>query len=159
MARLADRVALGLALFGVCVLGLATLALMADISMRRTVNVSITGIVDLTQLAQVYCVALAMPMAFLRESHVGVEFITDRLPGAALRGVKGFAHLMAAAFMAAIAWYSVQQAGIQINQGDKSQTLGLPIALYWGPLIAGATLSAAASLLLSVRDFAGRETT
>ena len=98
-----------------------------------------------------------MPMAFLRESHVGVEFIADRLPGAALRAVKGFAHLLAAAFMAAIAWYSFKQAGIQVNQGDKSQTLGLPIALYWGPLIAGATLSAAASLLLSVRDFAGRE--
>ena len=101
----------------------------------------------------------APPRMAYREQSRGACARGDRLPAAALRGVKGFAHLMAAAFMAAIAWYSFQQAGIQINQGDKSQTLGLPIALYWGPLIAGATLSAAASLLLSVRDFAGRETT
>ncbi|MBS0336756.1 MAG: TRAP transporter small permease [Proteobacteria bacterium] len=154
MARLADRVALGLALFGVCVLGLATLALMADISMRRTIGVSITGIVDVTQLAQMFCVALAMPMAFLRESHVGVEFITDPLPPRALAAVKAFAHLVGAGFMAAIAWYSLKQTGIQVGQGDKSQTLGWPVAVYWAPLVAGAALSAAASALLAVRDIA-----
>lgn len=154
MARLADRVALGLAFFGVCVLGLATLALMADIAMRRTIGVSITGIVDVTQLAQMFCVSLAMPMAFLRESHVGVEFVTDRLPPLALAMVKGFAHMVGVAFMAAIAWYSLKQAGIQIDQGDKSQTLGWPVAIYWAPLAAGALLSAAASLLLAVRDLA-----
>jgi TRAP-type C4-dicarboxylate transport system permease small subunit len=154
MVRLADRIALGLAFFGVCVLGLATLALMADIAMRRTIGVSITGIVDVTQLAQMFCVALAMPMAFLRESHVGVEFITDPLPPKVLAAVKGFAHLVGAAFMAAIAWYSLKQTGIQVDQGDKSQTLGWPVAIYWAPLIAGALLSATASLMLAVRDFA-----
>ena len=151
MLRRADRIALGLAFFGVCVLGLATLALMADIAMRRTVDVSITGIVDVTQLAQMFCVALAMPMAFLRESHVGVEFITDPLPKRWLVAVKGFAHLVGAVFMAAIAWYSLKQAGIQVDQGDKSQTLGLPVAIYWAPLIAGALLSAAASMPLPPR--------
>jgi TRAP-type C4-dicarboxylate transport system permease small subunit len=158
MVRLADRIALGLAFFGVCVLGLATLALMADIAMRRSIGVSITGIVDLTQLAQMFCVSLAIPMAFLRESHVGVEFITDPLPKGWLVGVKAFAHLAGAAFMAAIAWYSLKQAAIQVDQGDKSQTLGLPVAIYWVPLVAGAALSAAASILLAVRDFAGTRT-
>src|SRR3954467_9880169 len=128
MVRLADKLALALAFFGVCVLGLATLALMADIGLRRSIGVSITGIVDITQLAQMFCIALVLPMAFLREGHVGVDFITDRLPPRALIVLKCLVHLLSAVFMTAIAWYSFKQAGTQIDQGDKSQTLGLPIA-------------------------------
>ena len=154
MVRLADKLALGLAFFGVCVLGLATLALMTDIGLRRSVGVSITGIVDITQLAQMFCIALVLPMSFLREGHVGVDFITDALPPRALAFLKGCVHLLSAAFLAAIAWYSFKQAGTQISQGDKSQTLGLPIFIYWAPLIVGTVLAALASLLLSVRDFA-----
>jgi TRAP-type C4-dicarboxylate transport system permease small subunit len=151
--RLADKLALALAFFGVCVLGLATLALMADIGLRRSIGVSITGIVDITQLAQMFCIALVLPMAFLREGHVGVDFITDALPARGLAFLKGCVHLLGAVFLAAVAWYSFKQAGTQIRQGDKSQTLGLPIALYWAPLLIGTTLAALASLLLAVRDF------
>lgn len=151
--RLADKLALALAFFGVGVLGLATLVLMADIGMRRTIGVSITGIVDITQLAQMFCISLALPMAFLREGHVGVEFITDGLPPRALAVLKGCVHLACVAFLAAIAWYSLKQAGTQIEQGDKSQTLGLPIVVYWVPLLAGTVLAALASLLLAIRDF------
>lgn len=152
MVRLADKLALALAFFGVCVLGLATLALMADIGLRRSIGISITGIVDITQLAQMFCIALVLPMAFLREGHVGVEFISDNLPPRALGFLKCCVHLAGAIFLAAIAWYSFKQAGIQISQGDKSQTLGLPIALYWAPLIVGTVLAALASLVLAVRD-------
>jgi TRAP-type C4-dicarboxylate transport system permease small subunit len=152
MTRLAEKLALGLAFFGVCVLGLATLALMADIGMRRSIGVSITGIVDLTQLAQMFCIALALPMAFLREGHVGVDFITDRLPPPVLRALKGCVHILSAAFLAAIAWYSFKQAGLQVAQGDRSQTLGVPIMLYWMPLLVGTVLAALASLSLAVRD-------
>ena len=153
MMRLADKLALGLAFFGVCVLGLATLALMADIALRRTIDVSITGIVDITQLAQMFCIALVLPMAFLREGHVGVDFITDPLPPYALLILKGCVHVLSGVFLAAIGWYSFKQAGTQIVQGDQSQTLGLPIALYWAPLLVGTVLAALASFLLAVRDF------
>lgn len=153
MMRLADRLALGLALFGVGVLGLATLILMADIAMRRSIGVSITGIGDITQLAQMFCISLALPIAFLREGNVGVDFITDRLRPRALAALKGCVQLVNGVFLAAVAWYSLKQAGIQIDQGDKSQTLGLPIAVYWVPLLAGTTLATLACAVLALRDF------
>ena len=146
-------ISVALAFFGVGVLGLATLVLMADIAMRRTIGISITGIVDITQLAQMFCISLVLPIAFLREAHVGVDFITDRLPPRALAALQGCVHLVCVAFMAAIAWYSFKQAGTQIDQGDKSQTLGLPIVIYWAPLLVGTLLSATASALLAARAF------
>lgn len=153
--RFADKTATVLAFVGVGILGVATLALMADIAMRRTIGVSITGIVDITQLAQMFCISLALPLAFLRESNVGVDFVTDRLPPRALAVLKACVHVVCAAFLAAIAWYSFRQAGTQIGQGDKSQTLGLPVILYWAPLLAGTLISTLAVLLLAARAFAG----
>lgn len=158
MLRLADRLAFALALSGIGVLGLATLVLMADIAARKTIGFSITGTVDLTQLAQMFCVSLALPLAFLREGHVSVDFITDRLPARALTCLKGVAHLVCMVLLAAIAWYSLEQAGTQIAQGDKSQTLALPIALYWAPLLIGTLLAAIASLLLALWEFAKLKT-
>jgi len=55
-------------------------ALMVDIGARKSVGFSILGIIDLTQLAQVACVFLCLPLVFLRESHIAVDFVTEKLP-------------------------------------------------------------------------------
>ena len=49
--------------------------------------------------------------------------------------------------MLAITWYSFLQALIQVNQGDKSVTLGIPILAYWLPVLAGLALSSVAVAL------------
>ncbi len=129
----------------------ATLMLIADIALRKSVGFSILGTIDITQLAVMTCVFLAMPLAFLREAHVGVDFITDGLPPRLLSLVKAMSGLVSVVMLIAIFWFSLRQAGLQFAQGDRSQTLGLPLALYWTALLVGIGCSVPTALLLVLR--------
>ena len=126
-------------------------ALMVDIAARKTVGFSILGMIDLTQLAQMACVFLVLPLAFLKESHVSVDFITERFPPRLRAAIECFSALLAVALLAAILWYSWGQARIQVSQGDRSVTLGIPMLWYWAPLLAGTLLSIAASVLVFLK--------
>ena len=139
-----ERVAVWLAAAGVGALMLAIVVVMADVLTRKSLGFSIRGTIDLTQLAQMACAFLALPYVFLRESNVSVEVFADRLPRRAQRLVRLIAALITLALMLAITWYSFRQAGIQVGQGDKSVTLGIPILAYWLPTLTGMALSCAA---------------
>ena len=150
----ADRVARWLAYAGVAMLCGGVLVLIADIAARRTLGFSILGTIDLTQLAVMGCVFLAMPLAFLRGTHVGVEFVADALPAPLARACRIGAALATTLFLAAITWYSLGQARIGFAQGDRSVTLALPMFFYWTPLLAGLAGSTLASLLVLARELA-----
>lgn len=144
---------------GVAALMAGVVVLMVDVSTRKTLGFSILGTIDLTQLAQVWCVFLALPLVFLRESHIAVDFITERFPARLQAAVHFVAALLGVALLAAILWYSWQQAAIQVRQGDRSVTLGIPMALYWAPLLLGTSLSILASFVVlfkAVRAFKER---
>ena len=143
-----ERVALWLAAAGVGALMLTIVVVMADIVARKSLGFSIRGTIDLTQLAQMACAFLALPYVFLRESNISVEAFADRLPQRAQRVVRLVAALITLALMLAITWYSFRQAGIQVGQGDKSVTLGIPILAYWLPTLAGMALSCAAAAVV-----------
>jgi len=122
--------------------------LMVDISTRKTIGFSILGTIDLIQLAQVACVFLVLPLVFLRESHISVDFITSRFRPALQRAVHVVSALLGVALLGVILWYSWSQAAIQVRQGDRSVTLGIPMLFYWVPLLAGTALSIVASVLV-----------
>ena len=145
----ADRGAQWLAAAGVALLMLMTLVLMADISTRRTLNFAILGTIDLTQLAVMLAVFFALPLAFLHDSHVNVDFFTSRLPPRALAALNCAVALLSTALLAAIVWFSLGQARIQFAQGDKSMTLGIPMLVYWVPMLLGTALSVLAALLVA----------
>jgi len=151
LEALADRALSWAAYAGVLALMLAVAALIVDIATRKSVGFSILGMVDLNQLAQMACVFLVLPLAFLRESHITVDFLTDRLPARWRAAIEVFSALLGAALLAAILWNSIGQAAIQLRQGDRSQTLGIPMIWYWAPLVAGMALSLLAVLLVGAR--------
>jgi len=153
MERLADRALSALALIGVLALMAGVAVLMADIATRKTIGFSVLGMIDLTQLAQMACVFLVLPLAFLRRSHISVDFVTDRLPPRALAAVELCSALLGIALLGAILWYSWEQAAIQVAQRDVSVTLGIPMAAYWAPLLLGTALSVLALLLIFLKDF------
>jgi TRAP-type C4-dicarboxylate transport system permease small subunit len=153
--RLADRVLGGVAFAGVLVLMLGMAVLMVDIVTRKSIGFSILGIIDINQLAQMGCVFLVLPLAFLREAHITVDFVTDRLPARALAGVEALSALVALVLLVAILWCSAGQAGFALRQGDKSDTLGLPMILYWAPLLAGFALSIFSVLIVGARALRG----
>ncbi len=124
------------------------LVVIADISARKSLGYSIRGTIDLTQLAQVACVFLALPYVFLNESHISVDFVADRMPARWRARVRAAGGLVTLALMVAITWYSFAQARIQIAQGDRSVTLGIPILAYWVPALAGMALCCAAAAVV-----------
>ncbi len=149
--RGAEKVAATLAFAGVGALMLTIVVVMVDIAARKSIGVSVRGTIDLTQLAQMACAFLALPYVFLREGHIAVEFATERLPRKVQMVVSMLAALVTFALMAAITWYSIGQAAIQMTQGDTSMTLGIPMLYYWVPTLAGLALSSVAALLVALR--------
>ena len=149
--RTADRWLDRLALAGVLALMSAMLVVMADIVARKALGFSIKGTIDIQQLAQIACVFSVLPLAFLRESNITVDFLTDRLPPRPLAGLRCAVQVLCAILLAAIAWYSAGQAFVQVANGDRSQTLGIPMAFYWAPMLLGTVVSIAATLLLALK--------
>ena len=152
-----DRIARVLAYLGMVMLCGAMLVVIVDIAARKSIAFSILGTIDLTQLGVMGCVFLSMPLAFLRGTHVGVEFVTDRLPAPLLRALKCAVGSLGAAFMLTLAWYGLGQARIQLAQGDVSVTLGIPMILYWLPLLVGCFGSAAAGAIAALAALAPPE--
>lgn len=147
----AERLARGMAYAGVALLAAGMLVLIVDIAGRKTVGASVLGTLDLTQLAVMSCVFLAMPLAFLRGSHVRVEFLTEGLPPRALATLEFAVGLLAAVFIAVLAYYGALQARLAGAQNDVSATLRIPMILYWIPLVAGLAACAVAALLAALR--------
>jgi TRAP-type C4-dicarboxylate transport system permease small subunit len=126
----------------------------ADVILRRTTNTAIDGTVDITQLFIMVVVFLSLPYAFLNGSQVSVEAITDKLPPRGIALVKAVGALLGAAFMALVAWYGGQQALLQYEYGDISQTIGIPILWYWMPLLVGSAFSVLTTALVGIAELA-----
>jgi TRAP-type C4-dicarboxylate transport system permease small subunit len=149
--RRLDRLSEALAFIGMVLISIAIVALLVDIVGRKTIGFSILGISDIMQLLVMACICLAMPFAFVREGHVGVDFVTDGLPPRALAALKLAVALLSSAFVVVLMRYGLIQAGQQIAKGDMSMTLAIPIVWYWAPLLIALGVSALACLLHAAR--------
>jgi TRAP-type C4-dicarboxylate transport system permease small subunit len=144
--------------FAMALLAAAITVTVVDVSTRRTIGWSVPGLVDITQLLVMSFVYFSIPFGFMRESNVSVDFVTDKLPPRALAFVKGLCALLGAAFMAGITFYSWDRAVQQFDSGDASQTIAIPFAWYWAPLLIGGAMSVVAALLQTLRYLWGAAT-
>ena len=148
-----DRIGEWLAFAGMILITVAIGASMVDIVCRKTIGFSVIGIDDITQLMVMSCICLSMPLAYIREAHVGVEFVTDPLPPRALALVKALVAALTTIFVAFLVRYALGQAMQQIDQGNKSATLAIPSIWFWAPLLIGLSISIVASFTLFLRYF------
>jgi TRAP-type C4-dicarboxylate transport system permease small subunit len=150
--RLSDRAIEILAALGVAAYAAAALVTVADILGRRF-GAPVAGVVDLVQLFVTAGTWAVIPWAFVAGAHVAVEFLTARLPARARRVLAGISALLAAAILVLMLRYGWDAFAIQARLGDRSQQLGIPIAWYWWPLLAGqaACLLALVSVLIRLR--------
>ena len=146
-----DQIGEWLAFAGMIMISVAIGASMVDIICRKSIGFSVIGIDDITQLMVMSCICLSMPLAYIREGHVGVEFITDPLPTRVLAFVKALVAVLTTIFVAFLVRYAFGQAVQQIDQGNKSATLAIPIIWFWAPLLIGLGISVVASFTLFVR--------
>ncbi|MBL8382840.1 MAG: TRAP transporter small permease [Burkholderiales bacterium] len=139
---------------GVGLLLLCALLNVADIATRRTINLNVTGMVDITQLLVMACAFLSIPYTFMREAHIDVDFLVNRLPARGRAALFALWSAVGAAFMSAVSWNAAQAALQAWTNNDQSTTIGIPMICYWAPLIAGCVLSVMSCAALSLRHAA-----
>lgn len=142
------------ALAGIVALFAAVAVTLADVVLRAVAGVAILGMIDMIQLCTMVAVFAAIPYAFASREHVGVDFVLDRMPSRLAAFFRGLGMLAAVALMAGIGWHGWLRMVQQVGFGDSSQTIGIPIVLYWAPLLAGAALSVLAAAMLAIACFA-----
>lgn len=125
-----------------------------DIVGRQTVGYSVIGLNDVTQLFVMGFVSLALPITFLRERNVTVEFVADLLPLHTRSLLRALVAVVTAVFVGALAYFSWHQALVQFSEAARSMTLAIPMLYYWLPLLVGISLAALFCAVLAVRDFA-----
>ena len=130
------------ATLGVTLLIVCALVTVADVVSRRTVGLTIPGLIDLTQLLVMSSVFLCIPYAFAERANVEVDLLFDRLPRRVRVTLSVLWPFLGAGFLLAIAWH-VTKAGSQVLEyGETSPTLAVPMIWYWVPILLGVLLSA-----------------
>jgi TRAP-type C4-dicarboxylate transport system permease small subunit len=122
-----------------------------DIAGRQSVGYSVVGLNDITQLLVMSFVALALPVTFLREQNVTVEFLADRLPPRLQAWLHALIAGVSTVFVAALAGYAWRQAAREFGEGARSSTLAIHMGWFWAPVLLGITLSALMCAVLFLR--------
>lgn len=137
------------AVVGVLAFAAAALLTVGDI-IGRQMNMPLRGMVDLVQLCILGGAWLVIPYTFLTGGHVGVDLLVDAFPPALRASLRTLAGLAAAGLLLLMLVSSYGSFQQQLLYGDRSQQLGIPIAYYWVPLLAGVVLSIVAVMLTLV---------
>jgi TRAP-type C4-dicarboxylate transport system permease small subunit len=143
----ADLISEVLAWIGAGLLLLTACITVADILGRAVGAFTIVGLVDITQLLVVAGVSLMFPLTFLREANVSVDTFTEQIGRRRLQDILIASSLLGALLMGALTWFSALQALAQWEQGDRSQTIGVPVVFYWAPLVIGCAGASLCALL------------
>lgn len=143
---LARTLVTALAALGVAAYCGAALVTVADV-LGRTVGLPVPGVVDLVQLFVVTGAWLVMPYAFMTGAHVSVDFVVKSLPRALRVPLQLFAAAVALVLVGLMLRYGFDTFRVRAMFGDRSQQLGIPVAWYWYPLLAGLSVSLVAVVL------------
>jgi TRAP-type transport system small permease protein len=149
---LSDRLSRWLAGGAACSLILMLGITICDVLMRNLFNHPILGTTEVVQVTLVYVVFLGIPEIFLHRSHVTVDVI-DHLVGRRavywLDLAGGVACLALLAVMLWMLWGSARDA---YAMGDRTSDLGIPLTVFWAPILLGGACSILAMLLFLWRE-------
>jgi TRAP-type C4-dicarboxylate transport system permease small subunit len=137
------------ALLGAGLLLLCALLNCGDIATRRVLDLNLVGMVDLTQLMVMASAFACIPLTFLREAQIEVDFVTSHLRARTYAALRCATALGCAGFMALVTQTTAAAALQALRHGDRSSTLALPMVWYWLPVVAGCALSALACVALA----------
>lgn len=120
-------------LFG-AVASLALFAMMlltfADVFSRKFLGNSITGAVELTELAMLVMIFCALPLASLAGEHIVFDLLDRVLPAALVRWQQVASHGLTALVFGGAAWVVWLRALRTADMGDTTATLVIRIAPY-----------------------------
>ena len=121
------------------------------VKVSQAVGYSILGLNDITQLLVMGFIAFALPVTFLRDANISIDFVAGAMSRPMRQTLLALVGILNTAFVAALAWFAWVQAVAELH--TPSPTLAIPMMYYWVPLLVGISLSALACALLAVRSF------
>lgn len=110
---------------GMVLLGLLALVIF-DVVMRYVLRLPFLGAYEMTELAMVLIVFLALPYCAATGGHVAVDVLSPVLDRPGLRWLNALIHLAGAALMAVIAWQATVYAFGSAARGEATNMLGIP---------------------------------
>jgi len=122
----------------------------ADVSLRATFNLPITGAYDLVQLFLVGTVFLSIPDVFLRDENIAIDLIDHITGRVAVAVLKTIANVVALVFLLVLSWRMIQPALDSMQFHEVSTDLSVPMIVHWCLMIAGIVLALPAALTLLI---------
>src|SRR5262249_27362496 len=116
-----------------------TTVTVVDVAGRYLFNRPLPGALELSELLMVFLVFGAFAVTELRNGHVDIDVVVNRMPPRARACSETLAAVLSTAFWGAITWRTALHAQNVWRAGETTPNLGLPIAPFvW--IAAGATL-------------------
>jgi TRAP-type C4-dicarboxylate transport system permease small subunit len=128
----------------------------ADVVGRKLLGDSIVGAVELTELAMLVMIFLALPLASLANEHIVFD-LTDRyLPPRLLHLQMALAHLVSACVFSGAAWLVWVKSGRTYDMGDVTARLEIGLGPFHRLVAVMLLLTALIHLALIVREWRHR---
>lgn len=129
--RVLHYVAQGFALAGGLVLLLLINMSLISIIGRKLFNTPIRGDIELMEIGASIAIAAFLPLCEVRATHIKVDTFTMKLPAGAQRLLDAVAHLLCMSGALILAWRTALQLRDNLEYGDVSTLLSIPM---WIPL-------------------------
>lgn len=139
---------------GVAAIALFAMMLLtfADVFSRKFLGNSITGAVELTELAMLLMIFCALPLASLAGEHIVFDLLDRVLPDALVRWQQVAAHTVTALVFGGAAWIVWLRALRTTDMGDTTATLEIRIAPFQQAVAVLLAVTAITHLALAWRD-------
>ena len=140
-----------LALFGMMV------GTFADVLSRKFLGNSITGAVELTELAMLLMIFCALPLASIAGEHIVFDLFDRVLPAALVRWQQALANALTGAIFGGAAWVVWLRSARTLSMGDTTATLEIRIGPFQQAVAVLLALTALAHLVLAWRAASAQE--
>ena len=135
-------------------IGLMAALTVADIVAKNVFNHPIKGTFEIVELLLVFVVFLGLAEVFRSDSNICVD-VADQMLGSRGTGVlKSIGAAASAVFLVLMGWAMIWPAWDTVTYPQWAQETGIPLYLYWLPILAGtliAILAAAAVAFVRLR--------
>ena len=135
------------------------LVTVVDVIGRYFFSQPLAGAYELTEIMLALSVFIGLPLICLREEHVALTLLIDRLPGRARAVHAGVVAVIGAGTLGVVAWQLVEHAARLASYGDVTTFLRWPKAPIGYVMAAFAGLAAVALVFVAIDRFSQRPAT
>jgi TRAP-type transport system small permease protein len=130
-----------------------TIVTVADVAGRYLFNRPLPGALELSELLMIFLVFGAFAVTELRNGHVDIDVVVNKMPARARACSETFAAILSTAFWGAITWRTALHAQNVWRAGETTPNLGLPVAPFVWIAAAGTLLFTLALIARTVAAF------